>query len=253
MKINKEMDKSNFWFIILTIIVCTSVWKDIEFNNSEGLIYAYAASLAYCPPELIMKNECKLATKKTRENGIIPLFAYSNNETLSYVIFTTYWKYFVFENNCIMERREKHELIVSFSGTKNPIQLVLEIMQSYPVSYSIHPEVKGALVFEYAYWYYLNQFRSIFHNTLMNELNKRPGYKVVFTGHSLGGSFCIHAATDAILSGWLDPSNIVIYTYGTPRVGNSEFINIVNKNVRGLFRVVHNGDPVIEKYPLKYN
>ena len=84
-----EMEKSIFLVLFLALASWTLVEGSEQFKHSEGLVYAYAASLAYCPPELIMKKEWKLATKMTKDNGIEPLFAYSNNETLDYVIFTT--------------------------------------------------------------------------------------------------------------------------------------------------------------------
>ena len=225
-----EKIRSLLLLLVLLIYYCTGI--KLEFNETDSKIYLYASALAYCPPEQIMINQWKMATNLTKAYGIEPLYAYSNNYTVNDVIFA------------IMERKEAKELIVSFSGTKNPFQLIYEVIQSYPIKYSIHPELEEALVFEYAYGYYLQQFRDIYHKHLMEELEKRPDYKIIYAGHSLGGSFWVHAALDSILKEWIDPSRITIYTYGMPRVGNRQFIDAVGNKINGLFRVVHSTDLV---------
>lgn len=76
-------------------------------------------------------------------------------------------------------------------------------------------------------------------------MNQYKGYKVVFTGHSLGGGLTTHAATDAVLSGHLKSSKEVhIYTYGQPRVGDTEFYKLLNGKVSGIYRVTNEFDPV---------
>ena len=52
-----KMEKSIFLVLFLALASWTLVEGSEQFKHSEGLVYAYASSLAYCPPELIMKNE----------------------------------------------------------------------------------------------------------------------------------------------------------------------------------------------------
>lgn len=73
-----------------------------------------------------------------------------------------------------------------------------------------------------------------------------PGYRIVVTGHSLGGAIATLTATELRRQG-----NVVdLFTYGAPRVGNSaisKFISDSGKN----FRVTHLGEYSSQCEPLK--
>lgn len=178
-----------------------------------------------------MNATCKMATKLTKENGIEPLYAFKNNRTVNKIHYS------------IMIRKSKKELLVTFSGTKNVEQLVLEIVESYPVKYFLQVGLEGAKVFEYFYWYYLEEFRKDLQVHLNKFVKQYPRYNVVFTGHSLGGALALHAAVDSILSEWIDKQKILIYTFGQPRIGNRIITDILTGTL-GMFRVVHNKDLV---------
>ena len=68
-----------------------------------------------------------------------------------------------------------------------------------------------------------------------------PNYKIVVTGHSLGGAIATVAAAEIRESGL----NVDLYTYGAPRIGHavvSDFIS--NQNKGGNYRVTHTNDPI---------
>ncbi|KAH7304305.1 lipase [Stachybotrys elegans] len=68
-----------------------------------------------------------------------------------------------------------------------------------------------------------------------------PSYKVVVTGHSLGG------AVGTLLAATLRSSGIAtdLYTYGSPMVGNSQLVQFINAQRNGVhYRVTHVNDPV---------
>ncbi|KAK6013790.1 triacylglycerol lipase, partial [Ostertagia ostertagi] len=48
-------------------------------------------------------------------------------------------------------------------------------------------------------------------------------YKVVFTGHSLGGALAALAAARTAKQGLRPGDKITMYTYGQPRVGDAQF------------------------------
>lgn len=79
---------------------------------------------------------------------------------------------------------------------------------------------------------------------MMKYANLYSNFKIVFTGHSLGGAMTVHAAIDSILSGWVDPSRVSVYTYGQPRVGNKKFSDVLTNNTQEVFRIIHNRDMV---------
>ncbi|KAK9435565.1 lipase [Metarhizium brunneum] len=75
---------------------------------------------------------------------------------------------------------------------------------------------------------------------------KNPGYKVVITGHSLGGAVAI------ISTAYLrrDGIPIDLYTYGAPRVGNDKFANWFSSQQGRHWRVTHENDPVPRLPPI---
>lgn len=76
-----------------------------------------------------------------------------------------------------------------------------------------------------------------------------PTYRVIMTGHSLGG------ATATIAAAYLRKSGIPIdlYTFGSPRVGNSAFAKFVTSQKGAEFRVTHDNDPIARLPPIIFN
>ncbi|KAL3426436.1 lipase [Phlyctema vagabunda] len=75
-----------------------------------------------------------------------------------------------------------------------------------------------------------------------------PTYKIVTTGHSLGGAVATLAGADLRASGY--PCDI--YTFGSPRVGNDVFANFVTAQAGKEFRVTHLDDPVPRLPPILF-
>ncbi|KAI1643134.1 alpha/beta-hydrolase [Daldinia loculata] len=73
-----------------------------------------------------------------------------------------------------------------------------------------------------------------------------PSYKIIFTGHSLGGAVATVAAGYARDQGY----ELDLYTYGSPRVGNQAFVDFVTAQPGGEFRVTHLDDPVPRLPPI---
>ena len=68
-----------------------------------------------------------------------------------------------------------------------------------------------------------------------------PNSKVIVTGHSLGGAQATLAAVDLIKAGY----DTDLITYGSPRVGNKQFSEYVDKTLKGLnLRVTYKNDVV---------
>ncbi|KAK0383717.1 hypothetical protein NLU13_9628 [Sarocladium strictum] len=77
-------------------------------------------------------------------------------------------------------------------------------------------------------------------------LAANPGYRVIATGHSLGGAVATLGAV------YLRQNGIPIdtYSYGSPRVGNDKFANFVSNQTGGEYRVTHTDDPVPRLPPI---
>lgn len=77
-----------------------------------------------------------------------------------------------------------------------------------------------------------------------------PSYKIIFTGHSLGG------AVGTVAAGYVredEGYEIDIYSYGSPRTGNRVFVDHVSKQAGLEYRVTHTDDPVPRLPPILLN
>ncbi|WP_129689467.1 lipase family protein [Gottfriedia acidiceleris] len=75
-------------------------------------------------------------------------------------------------------------------------------------------------------------------NKLFKELNKLSKNKKLFiTGHNYGGALAILAALDIEVNSKF--KNASIYTYGSPRVGDPDFVYQFNKEVKKSKRIVN--------------
>ncbi|KAI8140924.1 Alpha/Beta hydrolase protein [Fennellomyces sp. T-0311] len=77
--------------------------------------------------------------------------------------------------------------------------------------------------------------------TVKSQLSSHPGYKVVITGHSLGGAVAVLSALEFYRDGI---TNLALYTQGQPRVGNRAFANHIVSTGIQYKRSVHSRDLV---------
>ncbi|MGI2114100.1 lipase family protein [Shewanella frigidimarina] len=74
-----------------------------------------------------------------------------------------------------------------------------------------------------------------------------PGKAIHFVGHSLGGALASLAADWASINNYA--SNINLYTFGSPRVGQQGFASANTHRLNQIFRCTHGAD-VVPKVPL---
>jgi predicted lipase len=67
----------------------------------------------------------------------------------------------------------------------------------------------------------------------------KPG-PITITGHSLGGAMAVFCAIEMQVRGW----DVNLITYGCPRVGDSQFAQLLNKNLKAYVRYENWGDPI---------
>jgi triacylglycerol lipase len=91
------------------------------------------------------------------------------------------------------------------------------------------------------HWGFLRQFRSL-QPDIEKDIEKFEGTNIIITGHSLGAGQCTLAGLAFSFKYPLDTFSC--YTYGSPRVGDNNFKNLFNKNIRVHQRFVNEDDPV---------
>ncbi|CAJ0589454.1 unnamed protein product [Cylicocyclus nassatus] len=145
------------------------------------------------------------------------------------------------DNTCesyIAASETAKQLIIVFRGTKSKGQLLLEGLQSTkPGEYFFGLGNVNR--------YFLNGHRVLW-PTIENTLKdpKYAGYKLIFTGHSLGGALAALAAARTAKEGYRPGNEITIYTFGEPRVGDVTFAENFDKMIPDSYRVVFRRDIV---------
>lgn len=77
-----------------------------------------------------------------------------------------------------------------------------------------------------------------FRNDLIHKIKKLNPSQILVGGHSLGGAIATICGLDLKIMGY----NVVVYNFASPRVGDDEFCNLVNKNKLTLYRIVNTCD-----------
>ncbi|GMT32666.1 hypothetical protein PFISCL1PPCAC_23963, partial [Pristionchus fissidentatus] len=137
------------------------------------------------------------------------------------------------------------KIVVSFRGTMTNEQLVVEGLES------LENEVD---------WYGVGQVNRYFYEAteilwkyLERHLEQSSSshYRVLFTGHSLGGAMATLAAMKTHVKNLRPNYKISLITYGEPRVGNRVFAHNAQSALTDSWRVVHRADMVPHLPPCK--
>ena len=217
---------------LFLVLIYLFVTIKADYNPDKAKEMIYVAGLTYCPAELVLARNWSQATILTEAAGMEVIYARDNGLKENSITWV------------ILKRDSTKELFVGYSGTRNIPQLISIALTMYPVSYGIHPEVKGVLVFDYFYDAYVDGFRADLIKTVPGILQKYSDYNIVFTGHSLGATMTTHMASDFILNGLLNNRGISIITFGQPRVGNPEFNQVFKRSNLEFYRLTHYKDIV---------
>ncbi|KIJ55296.1 hypothetical protein M422DRAFT_41300 [Sphaerobolus stellatus SS14] len=142
----------------------------------------------------------------------------------------------------------KKEIIVALRGTSSlldavtDVEILLTNYQSSGVSAPSGVQVHSG---------FLNAYNSVANSVISAvkiQLASYPNYKIVTSGHSLGGALSSLAAVS--LKGNFPSADITMYTYGQPRTGNPAWASWVNQQFGSkIFRGVHNFDGVPTMLP----
>lgn len=133
----------------------------------------------------------------------------------------------------IME--SEHNIIIAFRGSRSNPDWIADatILQTY------FPYTRIKIKTHSGFTAIYNTCRP----RIINVLNTLGSSKQLFvTGHSLGGALAILCALDAAANtAYKDP---VMYNFGSPRVGNSKFVQVYNEVIDNSVRIVNTNDIV---------
>ena len=133
-------------------------------------------------------------------------------------------------------------IAIAFRGTEHIKQLITEILRILTEpkrSFDAGGKVQG---------YFLDAFKVVWNDlekSVDDEIKKFPSYKVWVTGHSLGGALASLASSLIMYKGKTTKDNLMLYTFGQPRVGNYDYALAHDGLVPRSFRVTHYRDIVV--------
>ena len=138
----------------------------------------------------------------------------------------------------------KEQIVLSFRGSDSIRNWIANFIFAQ-VACDI---VAGCLVHA-GFWTAWNEVKADVVTLVSAATAANPSYSLVITGHSLGGAVGTIAAASLRAAGYACD----LYTYGSPRVGNAEFVNFVIAQSGGEYRVTHADDPVPRLPPILLN
>jgi len=183
---------------------------DIE----DPCYYAKIAMLAYRSPYYFRDSDIDLL------EGAIPQFIDVNNSQA--LVFT-----------------RGNTLVVAFRGA-DTCEDIYSNLHMHMTALSI-----GHVSCGYVHTGFLNYYSKIRREVMFavhHHLKEDFSRPIAFVGHSLGATACMLAALECALI----TSNVSCYTYGSPRVGNQEFVDVFSRTVMNNYRFVNRMDPIIQ-------
>lgn len=152
--------------------------------------------------------------------------------------------------NVQLNKDDSNEIIVSFRGTYNDINIISDInildkqytMDNLNIKKSINSVVNIHRGFLEAYL----SVKDDVYNRCINLLSN-GATKIFITGHSLGGAIakiCIFDMINNIKILNISSDNISSIQIAAPTVGSNNFIYLYNNIVKNTFQVSHINDPV---------
>ncbi|KAH6683958.1 Alpha/Beta hydrolase protein [Halenospora varia] len=204
-----------------------------ETFDRFNLMEQYAAA-SYCP-----LNSNSSQSKVTCNAGNCPLVEAA--DTLTEVEFTNS---LVTDVTGFVATDHTNKLVViSFRGSSTTKNFITDVVYE-----QVESDLCQDCKVHKGFWYSWTEARNNTLTALTNIAKSNSGYKMIVTGHSLGGAIATLCAAEIRKSGM----DAALYTFGSPRVGDPKFAQFVTDQAGGNYRITHFNDLVPHLPPLSF-
>ncbi|KAL9974502.1 hypothetical protein ACROYT_G011543 [Oculina patagonica] len=155
----------------------------------------------------------------------------------------------IFGNECsgfVAVSRAVKAIVIAFRGSVKTEQAIAEFFESL-----LSPETEFLKGKVQSYW--KRSFEELWQSGMEAEVkalvSKYPSYQIWVTGHSLGAALASLASTWLAYYNIAPPKNIILYTFGMPRVGDYDYALQHDQLVNNSWRVVNDND-LIPHFPI---
>lgn len=217
-----------------------------DFNLLSNLTRATVfSSIAYCSPTTLQQFSCSACT--------------SNRNIVGTRVFTVATSSIQDVQGFVAVNPSQSLVVIAFRGTANNVNWANNIagvfVEMTPPAGLFPAASNGILVHSG----FLNDYLSLrdqIQQQVTAAVAANPSFKVLFTGHSLGGAMATLATVDFLQHNVGRLPAVSLLTMGEPRVGNSAFATMVDTTLSSsssfsATRLVNRGDPVPHIVPFK--
>lgn len=134
----------------------------------------------------------------------------------------------------------KNDIYLTFRGTESDVKDWLSDASAFPTSFH-----SKSMCGSKAHLGFVDGYLSLekkIEAALTNLVNLYPNARIITSGHSLGGSLATVAAFD--LQKKFPTKDVIMYNYGSPSVGNTDFVEVFNQIIKESWRVHDPNDPI---------
>lgn len=141
----------------------------------------------------------------------------------------------------------KDTFVIAFRGSEETG--VADWITDLKISQQVFPYKESGNKKIKVHYGFIEAYQSV-REAVLKGAKDTPLKKIICTGHSLGGALATLAALDIQFN--CPDKQVECYTYGSPKVGNKDFVESYNKRVPNTFRFVNGIDAVPQIPPIAY-
>ncbi|CAG8461929.1 18315_t:CDS:2 [Dentiscutata erythropus] len=209
------------------------------FTVSNLRRFAYYAAASYC--NLSLNNwDCGEVCKATEGTQFVKMFNDDEFNTKGYIALDKQNKLIIvaYRGTIPGSIKNWHADLAAYQDSYNPVRGV-------KVHHGFYKPVRGVKV-HHGFYKTFKRLQPKITDVVIRLHQNNPNFRIGLIGHSLGGALAALSALDLMqkVPHLVNNDALFLSTFGQPRVGNSNFAEYVDNNLKLIARTIVHGDPV---------